>query len=53
MNSEDQLPKGWKSEKIGNALELIYGNSLPHHARLKGAVPVYGSNGQVGFHNLA
>lgn len=39
--------------KIGDICELKYGSSLPERSRLEGNVPVYGSNGIVGFHNEA
>lgn len=41
------------SVRIGNALEFAYGKSLPEKARRDGPVPVYGSNGIVGWHDNA
>lgn len=43
----------WISEKFGEIAELVYGKSLPKHSRVDGMVPVYGSNGIVGYHNEA
>ncbi len=44
---------GWTRDKLRNILELIYGNSLPKDKRKNGDIPVYGSNGIVGYHNEA
>lgn len=38
---------------VGEICEFKYGSSLPERARETGDVPVYGSNGQVGFHSEA
>ena len=38
---------------LGDAVELAYGKSLPVRARRDGPIPVYGSNGVVGFHDEA
>ncbi|MCD4765530.1 MAG: restriction endonuclease subunit S [Methanosarcinales archaeon] len=45
--------EGWKKDKLGNLLELAYGKSLPKNKRVDGNIPVHGSNGIVGFHNVA
>ncbi len=37
--------------KVGEICQLKYGSSLPERSRESGNVPVYGSNGIVGFHN--
>jgi len=37
--------------KIKDILEIKYGDSLPDRLRLGGEVPVFGSNGIVGYHN--
>jgi type I restriction enzyme S subunit len=37
--------------KIGEICEFVYGDSLPKQNRIKGKVPVYGSNGQIDYHN--
>lgn len=47
----EKIPKGWKVSTIGNALELIYGKALKASNRRLGTVPVYGSNGRVGWHD--
>ncbi|MEW6110286.1 MAG: restriction endonuclease subunit S [Nitrospirota bacterium] len=46
-----KIPKGWRVETIGNVIELAYGKSLKEELRQPGKIPVYGSNGQVGWHN--
>jgi type I restriction enzyme S subunit len=46
-----RIPKGWDVESLGNVLELAYGKALKEDDRQVGTVPVYGSNGQVGWHN--
>lgn len=38
---------------LGEAIELAYGKNLPKRRRLGGDIPVYGSNGIVGWHNEA
>lgn len=45
------IPKGWKVQTIGEVLELAYGKTLKEDVRCPGSVPVYGSNGQIGWHN--
>lgn len=37
--------------EVKDILELKYGDSLPNRSRLDGEVPVFGSNGIVGYHN--
>lgn len=44
------LPKGWRRAKVGSVLDFQYGKSLKAADRLdQGPVPVFGSNGIVGF----
>lgn len=50
---ENGIPKGWNIDKLENVLELAYGKALTADNRTHGDIPVYGSNGQVGFHNEA
>ena len=51
---EINLPSGWVSCKLGEVAELKYGKSLPAKIRNpKGKIPVYGSNGRVGYHTKA
>jgi type I restriction enzyme, S subunit len=45
--------KGWRSEKLGDIVELAYGKALKEEDRRLGQVPVFGSNGQVGWHDEA
>ena len=48
------LPEGWVWSRLGNLIELEYGKGLPQKARAdEGNVPVYGSNGIVGYHSEA
>jgi type I restriction enzyme, S subunit len=42
---------GWTRTSIGRITTFNYGKSLPADARIPGSVPVYGSNGIVGWHN--
>ncbi len=47
------LPQGWEWVRLGTVLSLEYGSALPEKERLPGSIPVYGSNGIVGFHTSA
>lgn len=47
------LPEGWRLVRLGDVCSFIYGSSLSTINREKGDVPVYGSNGLVGYHNQA
>lgn len=62
MNSEDQitvtlidndLPEGWALPRISDLIEINYGKGLKESDRKVGPVPVYGSNGVVGSHNVS
>jgi type I restriction enzyme S subunit len=46
-----EIPDGWEAKTIGDLLELAYGKALKAEDRRDGEVPVYGSNGQVGWHD--
>ena len=46
-----EVPEGWAVKALGEIIELAYGKSLRADKRLGGHIPVYGSNGQVGWHN--
>ncbi len=46
-----EIPKGWDVKKLGDILELNYGKALKASNRREGVIPVYGSNGQIGWHN--
>ena len=43
----------WKECQLGDVVELRYGKSLPDRDRKQGDVPVYGSGGIGGFHNVS
>ena len=43
----------WKTTTVGEFCPFAYGKSLPKKKRQNGSVPVYGSNGPVGFHSKA
>jgi type I restriction enzyme S subunit len=44
------LPRGWRRAKVGSILDFQYGKGLKAAERLdEGPVPVFGSNGIVGF----
>jgi type I restriction enzyme S subunit len=45
------IPEGWEVKKLGDLLELAYGRALRAEDRHDGNIPVYGSNGQVGWHD--
>ncbi|MDR7555229.1 MAG: restriction endonuclease subunit S [Armatimonadota bacterium] len=48
-----EIPEGWEVARLGDLIELAYGKSLKEQERRTGSVPVYGSNGQVGWHDEA
>ena len=46
------MPEGWEWKKLGDIIELKYGDGLKGDNReSSGKIPVYGSNGIVGYHN--
>ena len=45
------IPEGWEVKVLGDLVELAYGKALRAVDREEGSVPVYGSNGQVGWHD--
>jgi type I restriction enzyme S subunit len=47
------IPKGWRVKTIGDICEFAYGKPLKAEDRQPGSIPVYGSNGQIGWHNQA
>ena len=47
-----EIPEGWEVEPLGEIIELAYGKALKAGDRKGGTVPVYGSNGQVGWHDV-
>ncbi|SFV34325.1 restriction endonuclease subunit S [Thermoflavifilum thermophilum] len=46
-----QVPKHWEVRRLKSVCFFIYGDSLPGESRDQGSVPVYGSNGCVGYHS--
>jgi len=48
-----EIPEGWKIGTLGDLVGLAYGKALREKDRMPGPVPVYGSNGQVGWHDKA
>ena len=49
-----ELPEGWVWSKLGELVTFEYGKGLRKDKRqLNGNVPVYGSNGLVGYHSVS
>lgn len=48
----DDMPAHWEVKRLKSVCRFAYGDSLPAEARTSGSIPVYGSNGVVGFHSL-
>ena len=46
-----EIPEGWEVRALGDLLELAYGKALKADSRNDGEIPVYGSNGEVGWHD--
>ena len=46
-----EIPEGWEVKVLGEVVELAYGKALRATDRKGGPIPVYGSNGQVGWHD--
>jgi type I restriction enzyme S subunit len=44
---------GWQTKQLGAVLQLNYGKGFSVENRSPGSIPVYESNGIVGFHNSA
>ncbi|NJP12349.1 MAG: hypothetical protein HC866_25155 [Leptolyngbyaceae cyanobacterium RU_5_1] len=49
----NEYPPSWIEVALGNLLSFNYGKSLPDRARSGTGFPVYGSNGIVGYHDIA
>ena len=47
------IPEEWDAEKLGNFVSLQRGHDLTWRVRRPGDVPVMGSAGQNGFHDMA
>ena len=46
-----EIPAGWEVKELGELGELAYGKALRAVDRKDGPIPVYGSNGQIGWHD--
>ncbi|MEN6547458.1 MAG: restriction endonuclease subunit S [Armatimonadia bacterium] len=46
-----EVPKGWGVQRLGDIIELAYGKALKAESRNAGEIPVFGSNGQSGWHD--
>ncbi len=49
----DDASREWQECRVGDRVELVYGDGLPERERKNGAIPVFGSNGITGFHDKA
>lgn len=47
------VPVGWQSGELFSFVELQRGVDLPVQARRHGAIPIFGSNGLLGFHDAS
>jgi len=45
------VPEGWSILRLKWVCNFLYGESLSAQGREDGTIPVYGSNGIVGYHN--
>ena len=45
------IPDGWGVSSLGKLVEFAYGKALRSDERQGGDIPVYGSNGQIGWHD--
>lgn len=50
---QGNLPEGWGYSRLGDVLTVNYGKGLKQSDRAQGPVPVYGSNGVVGSHDVS
>ena len=46
-----EIPEGWGVKELGELVDLAYGKALRATERKGGPIPVYGSNGQIGWHD--
>ncbi len=46
-----EIPEGWEVVTLGELMELAYGKALKDADRKPGRIPVYGSNGVIGWHS--
>ena len=49
----EEIPQHWEIGRLKRICRLAYGETLVSDTRNDGEVPVFGSNGQVGFHSYA
>ncbi|PPK77808.1 type I restriction enzyme S subunit [Methylobacter tundripaludum] len=49
----DGVPEGWSRKTLADLATLNYGKALKAGDRKEGDVPVYGSSGIVGYHNVS
>lgn len=48
-----EVPEHWEIQKLKRVCKFAYGDSLPDDDRNDEQIPVYGSNGIVGFHDMS
>jgi len=48
-----EVPAHWEVKRVKQIARLLYGDPLAMEGRQDGEVPVYGSNGIVGYHSAA
>ncbi|MDO8748500.1 MAG: restriction endonuclease subunit S [Candidatus Omnitrophota bacterium] len=48
-----KVPQDWQVNRLKTVCTFTYGDSLADEDRIEGGIPVYGSNGIVGYHNKA
>lgn len=53
LESKGEQTHAWRRARLGDLVEAKYGKALTEGNRRKGSVPVYGSNGVVGSHDMA
>ena len=46
-----EIPEGWAAKRLDELIELAYGKALKAGDRKGGNIPVFGSNGQVRWHD--
>lgn len=49
----EQVSRAGETAPLGDLVTLAYGKALPAKTRVAGDIPVYGSSGVTGWHNLA
>lgn len=52
MEWRGEIPAHWELKRVKQVIRLMYGDSLRTDGREEGEVPVYGSNGIVGYHSV-